>query len=49
MNDRDNRRYNRLTTVQTFGRANAADFAPSSKAPTHFANIDGLIVDLDNA
>jgi len=49
MNDRDNRRYNRLTTVQTFGRANAADFAPGSKALTHFANIDGLIIDLDNA
>ena len=49
MNDRDQRRYDRAPRVQTFGRANAADFPAGSKALTHFANIDGLIVDLDAA
>jgi len=40
MNDRDQRRYDRLTRVQTFGRENTADFATGSKAKTHFASID---------
>ena len=49
MNDRDQRRYDRLTRVQTFGRENAADFAPGSRAKTHFANIDAHLVALDDA
>ena len=40
MNDRDQRRHERLSRVQAFGRENAADFAPDSKAKTHFANLD---------
>ena len=49
MNDRDQRRYDRLTRVQTFGVENTADFAAGSKAKTHFGNLDGLIEKLDNA
>ncbi len=49
MNDRDQRRYNRLTSVQTFGEENAADFAAGSKSKTHFAKLDALIVKLDDA
>lgn len=49
MNDRDQRRYDRLTRVQTFGRENAADFTPTSKAKTHFAAIDQHIQALDAA
>jgi hypothetical protein len=49
MNDRDQRRYDRATRVQTFGTANAADFVAGGKAKTHFANIDGLIDQLDDA
>ena len=49
MNDRDQRRYDRLTLVQTFGVENTADFAAGSKAKTHFGNLDGLIEKLDNA
>jgi len=49
MNDRDQRRYDRATRVQTFGVENAADFAAGSKAKTHFANLDGLIFKLDDA
>jgi hypothetical protein len=49
MNDRDQRRYDRLTPVQTFGRENSGEFATGSKAKTHFAAIDGLIVELDDA
>lgn len=49
MNDRDQRRYDRLTRVQTFGRENADDFATGSKAKTHFANVDQHLKALDNA
>ncbi len=49
MNDRDVRRHDRATRVQTFGRENTADFAAGSKAKTHFANIDGFMGDLDDA
>ncbi len=49
MNDRDQRRYDRLPRVQTFGRENAADFTPASKAKTLFANVDKRITDLDEA
>ena len=49
MNDRDTRRYERATRVQTFGVENAADFAAGSKAKTHFASLDGLLVQTDAA
>jgi len=49
MNDRDQRRYDRLTRVQTFGRENTADFATGSKAKTHFASIDQHLQALDAA
>ena len=49
MNDRDQRSYDRLTRVRTFGLENDADFAPTSKARTHFANVDQHIKDLDAA
>ena len=49
MNVRDERRYERTTRVQTFGRANAADFASGAKALTHFTNIDDHIARLDLA
>ena len=49
MNDRDIRRYDRGTRVQTFGRQNAGDYAAGSKAKTHFTNVDGLLVQLDDA
>jgi hypothetical protein len=49
MNDRDQRRYDRLTNVQTFGRANAADFEPGAKALIHFGNVDDLISGIDRA
>lgn len=31
MNDRDQRRYDRATNVQTFGRVNTADFAAGGR------------------
>lgn len=49
MNDRDVRRYERATRVQTFGRNNAADFAAGSKAKIGFTKLDGLIRQLDDA
>ena len=49
MNDRDLRRYDRATRVQSFGRANAADFAVGAKALTHFTNIDVNLSSLDRA
>lgn len=49
MNDRDQRRHDRLTRVQTFGRDNTADFASGSKAKTHLANVDQHLADLDAA
>jgi hypothetical protein len=49
MNDRDQRRYERLTRIQTFGAENAADFAAGSKAKTHFTNLDGIVAQLDTA
>lgn len=49
MNDRDQRRYDRLTRVQTFGRENAADFSEGSKATPRFKNIDQHLADLDGA
>jgi hypothetical protein len=49
MDDREQRRFDRLTRVQTFGREHAADFAAGSKASTHFAAIDGHITALEHA
>jgi hypothetical protein len=49
MNDRDQRRYDRATRVQTFGEDNAADFDPNSKATALFAGLDGVIEQLDDA
>ncbi len=49
MNDRDRRRYQRLSRVQTFGRENTGDLLPGSKAETHFANIDKHLAALGKA
>lgn len=49
MDDRDRRRNDRLIRVQTFGRENAAEFAPGSKALTHFTTIDQILQKLDAA
>ena len=49
MDDRDQRRYDRATRVRTFGQENAADFAPGGKAQTHFANLDRLLLQTDDA
>ncbi len=49
MNDRDVRRYDRGTRVQTFGRQNAGDYAAGSKAKTHFANVGDFLKQLDDA
>ena len=49
MNDRDQRRNDRATRVQTFGVENDADFAVGGNAKTHFANIDDFLVQLDAA
>ena len=49
MNDRDQRRYDRATRVQTFGRDNPADFTAGSKATTLFASLDDLMVNTDDA
>ena len=49
MNDRDQRRYDRLTRVQTFGAENIADFASGSKAATLFGSLDRLVDQLDTA
>jgi hypothetical protein len=49
MNDRDIRREERATRVQTFGVENDADFAAGGKAKTHFGNLDGFLVQLGEA
>lgn len=49
MNDRDQRRYNRLKAVQTFRQNHAADFAAGSLAAHHFGQIDACIGQLDAA
>jgi len=49
MNDRDVRRYERATRVQTFGIQNAADFAAGAKAKTHFDKLDDLLAAVDQA
>ena len=49
MNDRDIRRYERATRVQTFGVENDSDLAAGGKAKTHFSTLDGLIAQVDGA
>lgn len=49
MDDRNIRRFERATRVQTFGRAYAADFTPGSKAAEHFAALDPIVVKLTDA
>lgn len=49
MNDRDQRRYDRLTRIQTFARENAPDFALGSKAKELFDSVDSRITDLEAA
>jgi hypothetical protein len=47
MNDREARRHDMFGRVQTFGKANAADFAAGSKAAGHFARLAQIVADLD--
>jgi hypothetical protein len=49
MDDHNIRRFNRATRVQTFGQENAADFAPGSKASALFAELDPIVVQLNEA
>ena len=46
MHDRNNRRFERATRVQTFGRDNAADFNAGSKGTELFAALDPIVVEL---
>jgi len=47
MNDRETIRYDVFGRVDTFGRDNAADFAPTSEATRRFTNVRRIIADLD--
>ena len=47
MNDRETIRYDVFGRVDTFGRDNAADFAPTSEATKRFTNVRRIIADLD--
>ena len=47
MNDREARRHDMFGRVQTFGKANAADFAAGSKAAGHFSRLAQIVADLD--
>ena len=49
MNDRDLRRSDRATRVQTFGRDNSADFAPGGKAADLFLALDSVLTALAQA
>lgn len=49
MNDRDERRGDRGSRVQTFGRENAADFADGSKARSLFTILDLLLAQYQEA
>src|SRR6478735_1237195 len=49
MNDRDERRGDRGSRVQTFGRENAADIADGSKAKILFTDLDALLTQLQDA
>jgi hypothetical protein len=49
MNDRDKRRYDRLTRIQTFGRTHGAGFASGSQTLGYFAQLDALLIKIDGA
>ena len=49
MNDRNIRRFERATRVQTFGRDHAADFAPGGKAAVLFEELGSLVTSLTAA
>jgi hypothetical protein len=49
MNDRDIRRKDRLTRMQTFGHQHAADFTAGSPTRTLFTQLDGIIIQIDTA
>jgi hypothetical protein len=49
MNDREYRRYDMFTRVQTFGKERNADFPAGSKAAGHFAALSQVITDLEAA
>ncbi|HWA85362.1 MAG TPA: hypothetical protein VG710_04005 [Opitutus sp.] len=49
MNDRDQRRYDRLVRVQTFGKTNTGDFAAGGLAATQFAALDATVAQIDAA
>ena len=49
MNDRDNRRSDRATRVQSFGSDNAADFLSGSKGAGLFTELDGILLELTRA
>jgi len=49
MNDREARRYDVFGRVDTFGKANAADFAAGGEAKQRFTNLGNIITGLDQA
>ncbi len=49
MNDRETRRYDMFGREKTFGQTNNTDFAPTSEAAKHFANLNLIITGLDKA
>ena len=49
MNDRETRRYQMFGRVQTFGKDNTTDFAPTGEASKRFTNVGQVIKDLDAA
>jgi hypothetical protein len=49
MDDRNIRRFERATRVQTFGRDNAADFTPGSRAAALFLELDPVVLALTEA
>ncbi|MES2477370.1 MAG: hypothetical protein V4640_16405 [Verrucomicrobiota bacterium] len=49
MDNRNIRRFERATRVQTFGRDYAADFAPGSKVAALFLELDPIVLDLTEA
>jgi hypothetical protein len=49
MDDRNIRRLTRATRVQTFGRVNAADFTPGSRATELFGDLDPILAEFTSA
>lgn len=49
MNNRDERRYQRLTSVQTFGQERAGDFPPGFKGAQLLGQLDQYLVELNAA